>query len=323
MPLLQVSKLKTYFYTFRGVVKAVDDVSLELEKGIALGLMGESGCGKSTLAYSIMKIVPPPGRIVEGRISLGDIDITKLNESQMRERIRWKRISMVFQGAMNALTPVYTIGRQITEALTNHTNMSKKEALGRTKQLLELVGLEPEMTTRYPHELSGGQKQRAFIAMALTLNPDILIADEPTTALDVVVQAQFLNLRKRLVRDLKMSLILITHDLSVIAEMVDEAIVMYAGKIAEKGPSEEIYWKPAHPYTQGLLQSVPRLKTPTQIQWIEGLPPDLVNPPPACRFHPRCKYAMDICRKKDPLETRIGPDHYASCWLYSPLSDSK
>jgi len=321
--LLKIHRLKTYFYTYRGVVRAVDDVSFDLEKGVALGIMGESGCGKSTLAYSIMKIVPPPGRITEGQILLGDVDITKMSESQVRKQIRWKRISMVFQGAMNALTPVYTIGHQITEALTHHAGMLKKEAVGRTKQLLELVGLEPDMAKRYPHELSGGQKQRAFIAMALTLNPDILIADEPTTALDVVVQAQFLNLLKRLVRDLKMSLILITHDLSVIAEMVDNAIVMYAGKIAEKGPSEQIYEKPAHPYTQGLLQSVPRLKTPTQIQWIEGLPPDLVNPPPACRFHPRCKYAMDICRKKDPLETRIGPDHYASCWLYSPLSDSK
>jgi len=174
------------------------------------------------------------------------------------------------------------------------------------------------MAKRYPHELSGGQKQRAFIAMALTLNPDILIADEPTTALDVVVQAQFLNLLKRLVRDLKMSLILITHDLSVIAEMVDSAVVMYAGKIAEKGPSEEIYWKPAHPYTQGLLQSVPRLKTQTQIQWIPGLPPDLVNPPHGCRFHPRCRYAMDICKAKNPVETQVGRDHCVSCWLYPP-----
>jgi len=316
--LLKVHKLKTYFYTYRGVVRAVDDVSFDLEKGIALGIMGESGCGKSTLAYSIMKIVPPPGRIAEGQILLGDVDITKMSESQVRKQIRWKRISMVFQGAMNALTPVYTIGRQITEALTHHAGMSKKEALGRTKQLLELVGLEPEMAKRYPHELSGGQKQRAFIAMALTLNPDILIADEPTTALDVVVQAQFLNLLKRLVRDLKMSLILITHDLSVIAEMVDNVIVMYAGKIAEKGPSEQVYEKPAHPYTKGLMQSVPRLKAHTEIQWIEGLPPDLVNPPPGCRFHPRCRYAMDICRKKDPVETSVGQDHYVSCWLYPP-----
>jgi len=316
--LLKVNNLKTYFYTYRGVVKAVDDVSFDLEKGVALGLMGESGCGKSTLAYSIMKIVPPPGRIAEGQITLGDVDITKMSETQVRKQIRWKRISMVFQGAMNALTPVYTIERQITEALTHHAGVSKEEARGRMKQLLELVGLEPDIAKRYPHELSGGQKQRAFIAMALTLNPDVLIADEPTTALDVVVQAQFLNLLKRLVRDLKMSLILITHDLSVIAEIVNQVIVMYAGKIAEKGPSEEVYWKPAHPYTQGLLQSVPRLKEATQIQWIEGLPPDLVNPPPACRFHPRCKYAMDICRREDPVENRVGPDHYVSCWLYPP-----
>jgi peptide/nickel transport system ATP-binding protein len=235
----------------------------------------------------------------------------------MREQIRWKRISMVFQGAMNALTPVYTIGHQITEALTHHTDMTKEEAVERAKKLLDLVGLEPELFKRYPHELSGGQKQRAFIAMALTLNPDLVIADEPTTSLDVVVQAQFLNLLKRLVRDLKISLILITHDLSVIAEMVNEIAIMYAGKIAERGPSDRVFLEPAHPYTQGLLQSVPRLKTAVQIQWIPGQPPDLVSPPSGCRFHPRCRYAMDICKRKEPVETRLTTDHFVSCWLYA------
>jgi peptide/nickel transport system ATP-binding protein len=317
MPLLELWNLKTYFYTDRGVVKAVDGVNLKLEKGEALGVTGESGCGKSTMAYSILRIVPPPGRVVGGRIFLGDINLTSLNETEMREYIRWKRISIVFQGAMNALTPVYTIGHQITEALTFHTDMSHEEAVERTRKLLDLVGLEPELIERYPHELSGGQKQRAFIAMALTLNPDLIIADEPTTALDVVVQAQFLNLLKRLVRDLKISLILITHDLSVIAEMASQIAVMYAGKIAEKGPADDVFLEPAHPYTQGLLQSVPRLKATVQTRSIPGQPPDLANPPTGCRFHPRCRFAMDLCRKKDPMETRLSRDHYVSCWLYS------
>lgn len=316
MALLDVENLKTYFYTYRGVVKAVDDVSFNLEKGTALGLTGESGCGKSTTAYSIIKLVPPPGRIVNGHVKLDGIDITKMSESQVRRDVRWKRVSMIFQGAMNALTPVYTIGRQIIETLTQHEGMPRAEAKARAEKLLKLVGLDRSLIKRYPHELSGGQKQRAFIAMALTLNPDLVIADEPTTALDVVVQAQFLNLLKRLVRDLKMSLILITHDVSVIAEMVDEVAVMYAGKIAEKGPSKRMFIQPVHPYTQGLLKSVPKLRNPEKIKWIPGLPPDLVNPPSGCRFHPRCEHAMTICKEKEPPITRLEPDHQVSCWLY-------
>jgi peptide/nickel transport system ATP-binding protein len=318
VPLLEVRNLKTHFYTYRGTVKAVDDVNLTLKKGEALGVTGESGCGKSTLAYSILRIVPRPGRIVDGQVFLGDINLTSLTEKEMCEQIRWKRISMIFQGAMNALTPVYTIGHQITEALTWHTNMSKEEAVERTRRLLDLVGLEPELFKRYPHELSGGQKQRAFIAMALTLNPDVVIADEPTTALDVVVQAQFLNLLKRLVRDLRISLILITHDLSVIAEMADEIAIMYAGKIAERGSADDVFLEPAHPYTQGLLQSIPRLRTAVGIQSIPGQPPDLVNPPLGCRFHPRCRFATDVCKRKEPAETRLSNEHYVSCWLYPP-----
>jgi peptide/nickel transport system ATP-binding protein len=318
VPLLEIRNLKTHFYTYRGIVKAVDDVNLSLKKGEALGVTGESGCGKSTLAYSILRIVPRPGRIVDGQIFLGDINLTSLSEKEMCKQIRWKRISMIFQGAMNALTPVYTIGDQITEALTWHTNISKEEAIERTRRLLDLVGLEPELFKRYPHELSGGQKQRAFIAMALTLNPDLVIADEPTTALDVVVQAQFLNLLKRLVRDLRISLILITHDLSVIAEMANEIAIMYAGKIAERGSADVIFLEPAHPYTQGLLQSIPRLRTTVWIQSIPGQPPDLINPPLGCRFHPRCQFATDVCRRKEPVETKLSNGHYVSCWLYPP-----
>jgi peptide/nickel transport system ATP-binding protein len=316
MPLLEVENLKTYFYTYRGAVKAVDNITFTVEKGTALGITGESGCGKSTTAYSLINLVPPPGRIIDGKVLLDGKDITKMSESQTRRDIRWKRISMIFQGAMNALTPVYTIGRQITETLTHNAGVTKADSRARAKNLLELVGLEPSLIKRYPHELSGGQKQRAFIAMALALNPDIVIADEPTTALDVIVQAQFLNVLKKLKRDLNMSLILITHDISVIAEMVDEVVVMYAGKIVEKGPSEKIFLETTHPYSQGLIKSVPKLRNPEQIKWIPGLPPDLVNPPRGCRFHPRCAYAMDICRKKEPPITLVEHEHQVACWLY-------
>ncbi len=320
LSLLEVKNLKTYFYTYRGVVKAVDDVSFELEKGEVLGLVGESGCGKSTTAYSIIKLVPPPGKIVDGHILLsngdGTIDIVKLKDSEVRRKIRWKRISMIFQGAMNALNPVYTVGRQITEAIVEHSDMSKEEALERAKELLELVGLEPDMVKRYPHELSGGQKQRVFIAMALALNPDIVICDEPTTALDVVVQAQIINLLKRLQHELKMSMIFITHDLSVISAIADKVAVMYAGKIVERGSLKEVFSEPYHPYTQGLLKSVPKIKNPEKIIWIPGLPPDLINPPKGCRFHPRCSRAMDICREKEPPTVSIGKNRYVACWLY-------
>jgi len=320
LPLLEVKNLKTYFYTYRGVVKAVDDVSFELEKGEVLGLVGESGCGKSTTAYSIIKLVPPPGKIVDGHILLsngdGTIDIVKLKDSEVRRKIRWKRISMIFQGAMNALNPVYTVGRQIIEAIVEHSDMSKEEALERAKELLELVGLEPDMVKRYPHELSGGQKQRVFIAMALALNPDIVICDEPTTALDVVVQAQIINLLKRLQHELKMSMIFITHDLSVISAIADKVAVMYAGKIVERGSLKEVFSEPYHPYTQGLLKSVPKIKNPEKIIWIPGLPPDLINPPKGCRFHPRCSRAMDICREKEPPIVSIGKNRYVACWLY-------
>ena len=317
MPLLRVRDLKTYFFTFRGVVKAVDGISFDVEKGKTFGIAGESGCGKSTTAYSIIKLVPPPGKIVGGEIILDDkIDITKLSEDEVRRKIRWKRISMVFQGAMNALNPVYTIGKQICEVLTYHAGMTKKEAMARARELMEMVGLEPDIVKRYPHELSGGMKQRAFIAMALALNPDLIICDEPTTALDVVVQAQILNLLKKLQEKFKMSIIIITHDLGVIAELADDIAIMYAGKIVEKAPAEKIFLEPAHPYTRGLIRSVPRLMKRVDITWIPGLPPDLVNPPPGCRFHPRCSEAMDICKKEEPPVVKLSPEHEVACWLY-------
>jgi len=318
MALLEVENLRTYFYTLRGVVKAVDGVSFKLEKGETLGIVGESGCGKSTLAWSLLRLVPPPGRIVGGQIRIDGKDIVGMSESEVRKEIRWKRISMIFQGAMNALNPVYTVGDQITEPLLLHTNMTKQEALERAKELIEAVGLAPSILERYPHELSGGQKQRVVIAMALALKPDIVIADEPTTALDVVVQAQILNLMKKLHQEEKMSIILITHDLGVVTELSEKIAVMYAGKIVEFGRAEDIFENPLHPYTKALIRAVPRLKGDIhKLEYIPGTPPDLRSPPPGCRFAPRCPRRFEPCDKEEPPMIEYSKGHYVACWLYS------
>ena len=318
MALLEVENLRTYFFTLRGVVRAVDGVSFKLEKGETLGIVGESGCGKSTLAWSLLRLIPPPGRIVGGSIKIDGQDIVKMSEGEVRRKIRWKKISMVFQGAMNALNPVYTIGDQLIEPLLLHTNMTKREALQRAAELLKAVGLPSHILRRYPHELSGGQKQRVVIAMALILDPDIVIADEPTTALDVVVQAQILNLMKRLHRERKMSIILITHDLGVVTELSEKIAVMYAGKIVEFGRAEDIFEKPLHPYTRALIRAVPRLKGDIhKLEYIPGSPPDLRNPPPGCRFAPRCKEAFDPCRVEPPPIIEYEKGHYVACWLYA------
>ena len=316
--LLEVVDLKTYFYTTKGIVKAVDGVSFSLNKGEVLGLAGESGCGKSTTAYSLIRLVPPPGRIVSGKILFEGKDLLKLSEDDFRKEIRWKKISMVFQGAMNALNPVYTVGDQIAEVLMLHKGLTKKEALEEVKKLLAMVGIDPRRARSYPHELSGGMKQRVMIAMALALNPPLVIADEPTTALDVVVQAQIMNLLKKLQREYNMSIILITHDLSLIAEIADKVAIMYAGKIVEFGTSEQVYGNPQHPYTQALLRSIPRLRGEiTKLEWIPGTPPDLISPPPGCRFAPRCNRVMDICNKEEPPVIEVEPGHYVSCWLHA------
>ncbi len=322
MPILEVRDLHVHYYTLRGVVRAVEGVSFALERGEVLGVAGESGCGKSTLAFSLMRLVPPPGRIVKGSILIEGEDITKMSEAELRRRIRWQKISMVFQAAANVLVPVYTVGYQIAEPLIIHRGMSKKEALERAKELLKMVGLPPSFVNRYPHELSGGQKQRVVIAMALALDPPILIADEPTTALDVVVQAQILNLLKSLKKKLGMSMILISHDLSVIAELADKVAIMYAGQIVEYGPAEKIYYEPAHPYTRALLAAIPRLHGPkTKLRYIPGNPPDLRNPPPGCRFAPRCDSKKPEirgkCEKEPPPLIEIEPGHYVRCWLYA------
>jgi len=316
VPLLEVAELSTHFYTFRGVVKAVDRVSFSLEKETVLGIAGESGSGKSTLAWSIMGLPPPPGRIVGGRVLIDGVDILSLRESERRRRVLWQKVSMVFQGAINAFNPVYTIGYQIAEPLIIHRGYTKKEAMERVSELLKMVGLNPDAAKRYPHELSGGMKQRAVIAMALALEPPLLIADEPTTALDVVVQAQILNLLKKLKREKKLSVILISHDLSVIAELADYVAIMYAGRVVEYGPIEEVYANPKHPYTQLLLSSIPRLRGPVdKLKFIPGEPPDLISPPAGCKFNPRCPFAFDQCRTSEPDLMRVGEEHYARCWL--------
>ncbi len=312
---LDVRDLRVYYYTYAGVVKAVEGVSFQLRKGETLGLAGESGCGKSTLGFSLMNLVPPPGRIAGGSIFLDGMDIAKMSEEELRRKVRWKKISMVFQGAMNALTPVYKIGDQLAEPLMVHKGLEKNEAIEEAKKILPKVGLDPEIVNRYPHELSGGMKQRVMIAMALVLRPEVVIADEPTTALDVIVQAQILNLLKSLKKEFNISLILISHDLSIMAEVVERLAIMYAGKMVEIGSSDELFADPKHPYTQGLLKSIPKL-TEKGLHYIPGTPPDLRNPPQGCRFADRCPFVFDKCRREEPPMFKVGETQYAACWLY-------
>ncbi|MBE9391756.1 ABC transporter ATP-binding protein [Fervidicoccus fontis] len=314
---LEVNDLETHYYTSRGTVKAVHDVSFKLNKEEVLGIAGESGCGKSTLGWSIMGMPPPPGRVVKGSVKVDGIDVLKLSDAERRRTVLWKKISMVFQGAINAFNPVYTIGDQLAEPLIIHENYTKKEAIEKVKEYLKMVGLNPDVVKRYPHELSGGMKQRAVIAMALILEPTVFIADEPTTALDVVVQAQILNLMKELKKEKKLSFILITHDMSVIAELADKVAIMYAGEIVELGTSEQIFLNPMHPYTQALLRSIPRLKGDIKkLEYIPGEPPNLIFPLKGCPFNPRCTKAVDICTKERPHFVEVEKDHYVKCWLY-------
>ncbi|MEM2105381.1 MAG: ABC transporter ATP-binding protein [Candidatus Bathyarchaeia archaeon] len=316
MAILEVQNLKTYYKTLRGAVKAVDNVSFNVERGEALGLAGESGCGKTTIALSILKILPPGGRIVDGQILFEGQDIVKVEESEFRKKIRWKGISIVFQGAMNAFNPVYKVGDQIVEAITMHENVSKKEARERVAKLLEMVGIEPSRANHYPHEFSGGMRQRALIAMSLACNPKLLIADEPGTALDVIVAAQVLKLLRELKGKLNLAMILITHDLSIIAETCEKTAIMYAGKIAEYADTVSVFKQPLHPYTQGLIGAFPSIKSSrVRLTSIPGTPPDLLDPPKGCRFHPRCKYCMEICRVKEPEFLEIEKGHFVSCHL--------
>ncbi len=313
---LEVKNLKMYYFTSKGVVKAVDDLTFNLKKGEVMGLAGESGCGKSSLGFTLLGMPTPPGKIVGGSIKVDGREIVGLPEDVLRKEIRWEKISMIFQGAMNAMNPVYTVGYQMTEPLIYHKGMSQEEAIDRAQKYLELVGLDPEIVYRYPHELSGGMKQRVIIATALLMEPSVVIADEPTTALDVIVQAQIINLMKRLKKELNLSMIFITHDLSILAEISDKIAIMYAGKIVELGPSEKVYYEPAHPYTQKLLAAIPRLHEDVErLEFIPGQPPNLAHPPSGCRFHPRCPYAMQVCKEQVPELKEVDKDHYAACWL--------
>jgi peptide/nickel transport system ATP-binding protein len=319
-PLLEVRDLKTYFRLESGTVRAVDGVSFRLDYGEALGIVGESGCGKTTTALSLVQILPSNGRIAGGEINLMGIDLVKKSENQMR-RYRWREISIVFQGAMNALNPVRRVVDQIAEPIEHRLGEPKATALARARELLELVGIPKKRGSAYPHELSGGMRQRAMIAMALACDPAIVIGDEPTTALDVMVQAQILELLERLRHELGLSMILITHDLSVVAETCDRALVMYAGRVAEEGAVGEIFRRPRHPYTQKLLSSFPNIRTDRRtLDVIPGSPPDLRTPPPGCRFAPRCAFAMAVCSEVVPPEITFG-DVRVACHLYPEGSD--
>jgi peptide/nickel transport system ATP-binding protein len=314
---LKVENLKINFFTRKGIVYAVDDISFTLKKGETLGLVGESGCGKTTAVLGLMKMVPTPGEITGGRILIDGKDIIPLSENEMRQKVRWEKISMVFQGAMNCLTPVYTIEKQMMETIQEHKNIDRLQAKKCIINYLNLVGLPEDTIRRYPHELSGGMKQRIVIATALFLEPKIVICDEPTTALDVVVQAQIINLIKRLKKKLGLSVIFITHDLATEAEVADRLLVMYAGKLAEIGTNEQIYGKQGlrHPYTEKLLKATPRLHEKVEeLSFIPGTPPNLVDPPSGCRFHPRCSEVMERCKKDQPSLIEVEPEHRIACW---------
>jgi len=302
----------------RGWVKAAENVSFDVAEGEALGIAGESGCGKSTVALSLLKILPQGGVIRKGKILFEGRDLVPLSEEEMR-KIRWKGISIVFQGAMNALNPVIKVGEQIAEAIKTHEkDVSGSDVKDRVAKLLETVGIEPSRADNYPHEYSGGMRQRALIAMALAVNPTLLIGDEPGTALDVIVAAQTLKLLKELKDKLGLSMILISHDLSIIAETCEKVAIMYAGKIVEYGDAVSVFKNPLHPYTQGLIKAFPSIKGPkVRLTSIPGQPPDLLNPPSACRFHPRCTYIMDVCKIEEPLLLEHGEKlHRAACHLY-------
>lgn len=319
MSLLEVQNLTTYYTTLRGPVHAVENISFSMDKGEPLGLAGESGCGKTTVALSILKILPYNGKVISGKILFKGKDIVKVSDEEMRTQIRWKGVSLIFQGAMNALNPVYKIEDQIIEAiLTHEPGVTKKEAKERIVRLFEMVGVDPSRKGNYPHEFSGGMKQRAMIAMALACNPEILIADEPGTALDVIVQAQVLKLFNELKKRLNLATILISHDLSIISETCDKLAIMYAGKIVELGDVYTMFKDPLHPYTEGLISAFPNIKEQRRkMISIPGTPPDLLRPPSGCKFHPRCSYAMDICKKNEPEFIEISKGHFVMCHLVS------
>ena len=317
--LLEVKDLRTYFYTEEGIVKAVDGITYDVKEGETAALVGESGCGKSVSALSLLRLIPiPPGRIVSGEVIFQGEDLLGMSEDEIRH-VRGNRIAMVFQEPMTSLNPVLTIGKQLTEALELHLKLDKEAAMRRAVQLLEMVGVAEAQrrVADYPHQFSGGMRQRVMIAMALSCNPKLLIADEPTTALDVTIQAQVLEVMARLSRELGTAVIIITHNLGVVARYADRVNVMYAGKIIEASTSANVYGDPRHPYTLGLLRSVPRLDQVSQERLvpIEGQPPDLSHLPQGCAFYARCTYRIDQCREEFPPLRPVAEDHFAACWV--------
>jgi oligopeptide/dipeptide ABC transporter ATP-binding protein len=324
-PLLDVRGLRTVFATNRGPLVAVDGISYDVRPGETVALVGESGCGKSVSALSVMRLVAsPPGRIAAGEIRFRGRDLLQLSEEEMR-KIRGREIAMVFQEPMTSLNPVLSIGRQLTEGLEIHLGMAPRTAWGRAAELLQMVGI-PDAERRlaqYPHQFSGGMRQRMMIAMALACEPALILADEPTTALDVTIQAQILELLKDLARRLEVAMVIITHNLGVVARYADRVNVMYAGRIVERAAALDLYAEPRHPYTLGLLRSVPRLDEPRRVKLdpIEGQPPDLVALPAGCRFRPRCRYAIERCALEDPTLVPVADDHLSACWVASQLGD--
>ncbi|EOD00479.1 ABC transporter ATP-binding protein [Caldisalinibacter kiritimatiensis] len=322
--LLEVDNLQVSFHTYAGEVKAVRGVSFHVNRGEALAIVGESGCGKSVTAQTIMKLIPmPPGKIKKGKVVFDGKEISKYTDRQM-EKIRGKEISMIFQDPMTSLNPTMKVGKQIMEGLIKHQKMDKQKAKERAIEMLRLVGIPnpAKRAEQYPHEFSGGMRQRAMIAIALACNPKLLIADEPTTALDVTIQAQIIDLMQELQHKLNTAIIIITHDLGVVADIAQRIAVMYAGVVIESGTVDDIFYRPQHPYTWGLLQSVPRLdvKEDKRLVPIEGTPPDLIAPPKGCPFAARCDHAMKICKEQFPERTEIDDNHYVHCWLQHSMA---
>jgi len=314
--ILEIEDLSVHFPINIGTVCAVEGVDLQLEQGEVMGLVGESGCGKSTLGFSILRLLRPPGKIVGGQILYHGQDIVRMNEKEIIS-LRGNRIAMIFQDPLTSLNPLFRIDEQFIETLLTHEQgLDKEEAFNRAEKMLENLGISPERLLEYPHQMSGGMRQRIMIGLGLILSPDLLIADEPTTSLDVIVEAQFLDLLNDLRRQYDLTILLITHNLGNVAQLADRITVMYGGTIAEIGPAEAIFQEPLHPYTQGLLSSIPNIKLDQpKLMTMPGSPPDLVNPPPGCVFHPRCSHTMDICRHEKPdVSKRDG--HLVRCWLY-------
>lgn len=314
--LLDIKDLRTYFRTKKGYLKAVDGVSLQVPVNSIVGIAGESGSGKSTLVTTIFRVLPRNADIKGGKILFEGQDILQLGEKEFNSQIRWKKISWIPQVSMDVLDPLYKVKDQMIETILSHEDVSKAEALERIYKIIKEVNLRPEVIEKFPHELSGGQKQRVVIATALLLNPLLVIADEPTTALDVIVQAQIMNIIKKEKQERKFSMVFVSHDLALLAGISDYLAIMYGGKIVEIGKAEEIYKSPSHPYTQLLLQSIPDIrKKNSGLKSIPGSPPDLINPPSGCRFHPRCPFAMEICKVQEPEMTKVSPTHYVACHL--------